>query len=324
MTRPPGAERPRLATAASTDDLLELLQTVRRELVLRGEDFQGSWVEKAAEDLRAGRQPGWFYSPSKGTGGLAFGNVRGSRAWGHVHSTDESDSVQLSLALLDGLGSPATTVNVGFTGLTVDAERRLLSTLTARPGATVIERFCMVRTLRPGDTDAPSVPPAGLERVPARDITLAALADLDWRAFRGSVDDQLVGGDPEEYSRVLTGLLGNALGLFLDAASTALIETEPTRLIGGILTAEVSAREAVFVDIMVDPERRQKGYGRFLLRWALRALVGLGYEKVRLWVTAVNLPAVRFYEAEGFRRVATTSIYRWERPVGEPQPQRSR
>jgi ribosomal protein S18 acetylase RimI-like enzyme len=182
----------------------------------------------------------------------------------------------------------------------------------------------MARSLRPTDTDASSSPPPGLERVPARDITLAALADLDWRAFRGSVDDQLVGGDPEEYSRVLTGLLGNALGLFLDAASTALIEADPTRLVGGILTAEVSSHEAVFVDIMVDPERRRRGYARFLLRWAFRALVGLGYEKVRLWVTASNTPAVTFYESEGFRRVATTSIYRWERPAGVPQPQRSR
>ncbi|MGA8274760.1 MAG: GNAT family N-acetyltransferase [Thermoplasmata archaeon] len=324
MTRPPEAETPRPATAASTDDLLELLQSVRRELVLRGEDFQGSWVEKAAEDLRAGRQPGWYYPPANGRGGVSFGNVRGSRAWGHVHSADEEDAVRLSVALLDGLGSRAGAINLGFTGLTVDAEHRLLATLARRPGATVIERYCMARTLRPADTEAPAGPPQGLERVPARDITLAALADLDWRAFRGSVDDQLVGGDPEEYSRVLTGLLGNALGLFLDAASAALIETDPTRLVGGILTAEVSAHEAVFVDIMVEPDRRRRGYARYLLRWALRALVGLGYEKVRLWVTASNVPAVKFYESEGFRRVATTSIYRWERPAEVPQPQRSR
>ncbi len=324
MTRPPGAESPRPATAAPSDDLLELLQAVRRELVLRGEDFQGPWVGTAAEDLKAGRQPGWYYPPARGTGGLSFGNRRGERAWGHVHAADEEDAQRLAGVLLEGLAPTAGSVNVGFTGLTVEAEHRLLEVLTQRPGGSVIERYCMVRPLRASDTSVDPTPPAGLERVPARDITLTALADLDWRSFRGSVDDDLVGGDPAEYSRVLTGLLANSLGLFLDAASTGLVEPDPTRLVGGILTAEVSAREAVFVDIMVDPERRRKGYARYLVRWALRALVGLGYEKVRLWVTASNTPAVRFYEAEGFRRLATTSIYRWVRPGEGPQPQRSR
>jgi ribosomal protein S18 acetylase RimI-like enzyme len=324
VTRASEAGPPRRATGATADDLLELLQTVRRELVLRGEDFQGSWVERAAEDLRAGRQPGWFYSPARGAGGISFGNVRGGRAWGHVHATDERDADQLARALLADLPPEAATAHLGFTGLTVDAEHRLLARLTTDPGGSVIERYCMVRTLRPEDTEFDPRPPQGLERVPAREVTLAALADLDWRAFQGSVDDQLVGGDSAEYSRVLSGLFGNSLGLFLDAASTALIETEPTRLVGGILTAEVSSHEAVFVDIMVDPERRRRGYARFLLRWALRALVGLGYERVRLWVTAANGSAVRFYEVEGFRRVATTSIYRWERVAGAPQPQRSR
>ncbi|HXQ49033.1 MAG TPA: GNAT family N-acetyltransferase [Thermoplasmata archaeon] len=323
MTRPPGAEAPRPTTGATTNDLLELLQTVRRELTLRGEDFQGSWVEPVAEDLRAGRQPGWFYPPAH-RGGIAFGNVRGGRAWGHVHASDEEDAQHLAQALLDGLGPEVASATLGFTGLTVDSEHRLLSALSRRPGAAVLERYCMVRTLRPADAESPSHPPPGLDRVPVRDVTMATLAELDWRAFRGSVDDRLVGGSPEEYARVLTGLLGNALGLFLDAASTALVETTPLQLVGGILTAQISSHEAVFVDIMVDPERRRRGHARFLLRWALRALVGLGYEKVRLWVTATNGPAMKFYEAEGFRRIAATSIYRWDRADDVPQPQRSR
>jgi len=259
-----------------------------------------------------------------GPGGIAFGNVREGRAWGHVHSGDEQEALRLAEALLDALRPEVGSATIGFTGLTVDAEHRLLSVLARRTGASVIERYCMVRVLRPADAEASSHPPPGLERVPVRDVTLAALADLDWKAFHGSVDDRLVGGSPQEYTRVLSGLLGNSLGLFLDAASTALVEQEPLRLVGGILTAEITSREAVFVDIMVDPERRRRGLGRFLLHWALRALIGLGYEKVRLWVTASNVPAVQFYETEGFRRIAATSIYRWERSDKAPQPQRSR
>jgi ribosomal protein S18 acetylase RimI-like enzyme len=317
-----GAPRP--TTAASVDDLLELLQTVRKELVLRGEDFQGSWVEQAAADLRAGRQAGWFYPPTSRQGGIAFGSRRGARGWGHVHASDARASIALANALTDGLATQSGTVSLGFTGLTVEAEEQVLVALRVRPGSMVIDRYAMERPLRPEDTEAPTVPPAPVERIPIREVTLEALADLDWRSFRGSTDDQLVGGSAEEYARVLTGLLDNGLGLFLDAASTALVERSPLRLVGGILTAQVSSHEAVFLDIMVDPERRRHGLGRFLVRWAMRALVALGYEKVRLWVTATNRAALRLYEEEGFRRVATTRIYRWEATAAEPQPQRSR
>ncbi|MCI4365767.1 MAG: GNAT family N-acetyltransferase [Thermoplasmata archaeon] len=317
-------EAPRLATSASEDELMELLQTVRRELSLREEDPTGRWVEEAAADLRAGRLPGWYYPPARQGGGVAFGRIRGPRMWGHVHASDEERSRRLGLALLGGLAPEISSVSLGFTGLTVEAEQRLTASLLSRPGATLIERYAMERALRPEDTLAPSDPPQGLRRVPVRDVTIAALADLDWRAFRGTTDDLLVGGAAEEYARVITGLLSNGMGLFLDAASTTLVEPEPLRVVAGILTSEASSREAVFLDLMVDPERRQRGYARFLLRWSLRALRGLGYEKARLWVTAGNTEALRLYESEGFRRVAATAIYRWERPPGEPQPQRSR
>jgi ribosomal protein S18 acetylase RimI-like enzyme len=318
----PGGPRP--ATAASMDDLLELLQTVRRELVLRGEDFQGSWVETAANDLREGRQPGWYYPPSSARAGIAFGNLRGTRAWGHVHSAHRESAVLLAGALEEGLALQASSVSLGFTGLTVESESAVLAQLRERPGSVVIERYAMVRPLQGDDTRAPTDAPANLERMPVRDLTIAALSDLDYRAFRGTVDDQLVGGAVEEYARVLTGILDNGLGLFLDLASTGLIARDPVRLVAGILTSEVSSREAVFVDIMVDPTWRRRGIARFLVRWAMRALVGLGYQQVRLWVTASNTAALQFYESEGFRRVTTTRIYRWERTGQAPQPQRSR
>ena len=324
MTSAPATDAPRPATDASTDDLLELLQMVRKDLALRGEDFPGSWVEPAAVELRAGRQPGWFYSPQSPSGGIAFGNLRGTRAWGHVHCADETRTVALAQSLVEGLSARAGTVSVGFTGLAPVVEERALTSLLRRPGSVVIERHAMVRALRPEDTKAATVPPPGLDRIPIRDVTLEALADLDWRSFQGTTDDLLVGGSAEEYARVLTGLLDNGLGLFLDPASTALVEKAPMRLVGGILTAQVTAREAVFLDIMVDPERRRRGLGRFLVRWAMRALVGLGYEKVRLWVTASNTSALRLYDSEGFRRVMSTRIYRWDGPAVDPHPQRSR
>jgi ribosomal protein S18 acetylase RimI-like enzyme len=319
-----GPTSPREATAGSTDELLELLQSVRRDVSLREEDPSGGWVERSVEELRDGRKPGWYYPPSEGGGGIAFATVRGSRAWGHVHSLEEGRSRSLATALLDGLGEDIGAISLGFTGLPIEVERRLATSLSSRPGGTVIERYAMDRALRADDTKVGGEPPEGLRRVAVRDVTLAALADLDWRAFRGSVDDLMVGGSPEEYVRMITSLLENGQGRFLDNASTVLIASEPDRLIGAVLTSEITSREAIFLDLMVDPEQRGRGYGRFLLRWAFRSLRGLGYEKVRLWVTATNTTALRLYDEEGFGRVATTIIYRWDRPLGDPQAQRSR
>jgi ribosomal protein S18 acetylase RimI-like enzyme len=320
----PPRDPPRAATAGTADELLELLQAVRREVSLREEDPSGEWVERSMEDLRAGRKPGWFYSPSNEGGGIAFATVRETRAWGHVHSADEDRSRRLSVALLDGLGELTGGINLGFTGLTVEAERRLATSLSGRPGSAVIERYAMERALGTEDERAAGDPPDGLRRIPVRDVTLAALAELDWRSFRGSTDDVMVGGSPEEYARMVTSLLENGQGRFLDAASTVLLASEPDRVVGAVLTSEISSREAIFLDLMVDPEYRRRGYGRFLLRWALRVLRGLGYEKARLWVTATNTSALRLYDSAGFGRVATTTIYRWDRPPAGPQPQRSR
>jgi ribosomal protein S18 acetylase RimI-like enzyme len=109
------------------------------------------------------------------------------------------------------------------------------------------------------------------------------------------------------------------MGRFLDEASTALIEPEPPRLVGAVLTAERTPRRAIYLDFMVDPERQGHGVGRYLLRWGFRALRALGYDRVGLWVTVTNSAARHLYEELGFRRTATALIYRWERPGSDAQ-----
>ncbi len=166
--------------------------------------------------------------------------------------------------------------------------------------------------------------PAGVRLLPVRDATLEALADLDARAFQGTVDDLVVGGSVAHYADMMRGLLDSQMGRFLDEASTLLLQPDPLRLVGGVLCAETSPREAVIQDLMVEPERRGHGEGRFLLRWGLRALHALGYATATLWVTEANRSALRLYETEGFLRTASTVIFHWGRPDGVPQPQTSR
>jgi ribosomal protein S18 acetylase RimI-like enzyme len=313
---------PRRAVEARASDLEELLQLVRRDLLLREESPSGSWIDESVQELRSGARPGW-YLPLSGGGGIAFYRRRGPHGYGHVHAgpgaTGGERAYSLATTLLDALPADLASIDLGFTGLSDAEERKLVARLAKRPGSTVIERSAMERPLSAADADAAPEPPRGLVRVAVRDVTLEALADLDFRAFRGTTDELLIGGGPAEYLRSIESLLSGQLGRFLDEASTALLEGEPPRLVGALFTAERNTRRAIFLDLMTDPERRRRGFGRFLLAWGLRALWALGYQSVRLWVTESNVAARRLYESMGFVPGTRATIYRWDRVSSSPQ-----
>jgi len=300
---------------------------VRQALLLRAEAPTGDWVEQSATELRSGSKSGVYLPPAEG-GGLAFYSSRGRAAYGHVHAASGAEAASRALlladAVLDGLPSTIGSIDLGFTGLSAADERSVADRLARRPGSTVIERHAMERELTPADGERPTGVPGTARHVPIRSVTLDALVDLDWRSFQGTVDGLVIGFDIDEYRRVLVSMLDGRVGRFLDEASTALVEPDPPRLIGAIMTTEQSARRAVFVDLLVDPERRRKGLGRYLLTWGMRALWAFGYERVRLWVTVANGPAQSLYESAGFRTVATAIIYRWDRDAPAPQPHSSR
>ena len=327
MTAPATDDGPRPATSAPLDELLEILQAMRHELVRREETVAGDWVEDTAAELRSGRKLGWYYPISEGAG-LGFYARRGADAFGHVHVAPgpraADRAVRLGTVLLDALPPGLDAIDLGFTGLSPEEERAVTLRLAERPGSAVIERDRMERPLGPADGESPIPLPQGYRLVPIRSVILEALAELDRKAFQGTQDELLVGRDVSHYARVLEAILDHRLGRFLDEASTALLHGEPPRLVGALLSAEQSPRRAVFVEFIVDPADRRRGHGRLLFRWGLRALWALGYSSVRLWVTATNQPARHLYDSFGFRVTATATIYRWERPGSAPQPHRAR
>ncbi len=318
----PGGVR---STAGAPRPILEeLLQEIRRELAARDEGPTGAWVEEMAGDLLSGHKPGW-YVDEPAARALAFYAPRGPAAYGHLHAPPAGDvGRRLAGALLEHLPADIASLDLGFTGLGADGERELAADLARRPGSTVIPRQAMERTLTALDARLPSDPPSGLERLPARSVTLDALAELDRTAFRGTVDELLLGREPGANLRAMEALLEGRLGRFLDEASAALIEPQPVRLDGAVLCAERSPRRAMVVALMVDPARRRRGLGRFLLGWAMRALWALGYESVRLWVSVPNLAAIELYRSYGFRAVLPATIYRWDRPASAAQPHDAR
>jgi ribosomal protein S18 acetylase RimI-like enzyme len=317
---------PRPTRAARLDDLTELLGSVRRELLLRQESPTGAWVEETAAELRSGKKWGTYYPPGT-NGGIGFRTERGENSFAHVHvdgGTNGMDrAARLTESLIESLPETLRTVTVGFTGLTTEEERALRARLSERPGSTVIERYAMERALVPDDAHVALPAPEGLAHVAVRDVSLEALAELDRRAFAGTTDELLIGPTLEDSRRVVSAMLAGEAGHFLDDASTTLYRAEPPTLAGALLSCERSARHAVFLDFMVDPPDRGRGYGTYLLRWGFRTLWALGYEHVRLWVTASNRTARALYDRVGFAVTHTTLLYRWERPGTAPHPHRS-
>lgn len=318
-------EAPRPARGARRTDLEERLAEVRRALGPRDESPSGAWVEETARDLADGTKPGWWLPD----GGLAFYARRGTSAFGHLHAGVAPGPVdrvvRLGAALLDGLAPELRSITVGITGLAPDEERAAIAQLRERFGGTEIGRRAMERPLSADDGGPAPPAPAGAEVVAATDVTLEALADLDRRAFAGTLDAVLVGGEPLAYREILDDMLAGRVGRFVGEASIAVIERDPVRLVGAVVATEQSIRRAVLADFVVDPERRRRGLGRFQMRWVLRALRALGYDSVRLWVTDANAPARALYDAFGFKSIAEASIYRWDRPpAAAAQPQSGR
>jgi GNAT superfamily N-acetyltransferase len=320
-------EDPLPTHGARLDELVEIVHQVRSALLARDESPAGDWVERTAEDLRAGTTRGWYFPVATGPA-LGFYTTSGPEAYGHVHAAEASGATdraeRLTDRLLSDLPDPVRSINIGFTGLSPAHELELLARLSARPGATQIERMAMERSLGAEDGRPPGPVPEGLALVPIRAVTLEALADLDFRSVQGTVDALLIGERIEEYRRVTSALLEGSLGRFLEEASTALYQPDPPRLVGAILSAERTPRKGIFVSFMVDPEFRHRGFGRFLFRWGLRALWALGYERVHLWVTTENAPARNLYREFRLEPTVRSTIYRVTRGPGPAQPHSER
>ncbi len=314
---------PRPATEARQDVLEELTHSIRAHLLERGESPPSSWIEESSEDLARGRMRGWYLAAPGGEGeGLGFYSTRPRAAFGHVHVEPGEGAVARAAALVEAirrdLSPNIESLDIGFTGLDPTGEHALADLLHHPPERTMLKRWAMERAIVPEDIAPIADAPSGIRMYPIRSLPREALVELDVRAFRNTVDAQLIGTDRTEYGRMLDELIEGRLGRFLDEASTALVDASTSELEAALLTSEQTPRMAIYLDVMVEPSHRRRGLGRYLVRWGFRALAALGYSTVRLWVTSENEPARALYRATGFREVASAVIYREVRPPGQP------
>lgn len=148
--------------------------------------------------------------------------------------------------------------------------------------------------------DRPALPD-GYSLAPFEPARLDQLAEVDWQAYRGTVDAALYWRyfrSPLGTRRLWDEALRGRFGAF-DADRTRMLLYED-RLCGDVLCAVRARREGFIGNLAVLPEHRG-GIGRALLLSALWAYRDAGFEHVSLAVTLANARAHHLYMTMGFR-----------------------
>lgn len=101
-------------------------------------------------------------------------------------------------------------------------------------------------------------------------------------------------------------------GQFVGDASFVLRGVASEKLVGVVLTSEVSDGVAHTTQICVAPEEQGKGLGRKLMEVSIRALAEKRFKALSLTVTKENAGAVGLYERLGFRTIKSFAAGVWE------------
>ncbi len=190
-----------------------------------------------------------------------------------------------------------------ISGLHPNISMELMSAVAQEMGFTTSRRFEMTAVLDESVEafDAPS----GLTTVPLTKYNEVVLARLDWSAFQGTADATLFSENEEENRKLFKSLLSGDFGPVLsDASLCVLRDGEPCALI-----AVTDMGDAAFVaDIAVLPDMKGKGTGRFLLVNAMKAARKMRKQRMSLWVSEGNTPALALYKSLGFG-IKRTGVY---------------
>lgn len=151
--------------------------------------------------------------------------------------------------------------------------------------------------------EKPDLPMAHPEATDVDDVAKFLMA-----AYEGHIEQQfgMHVGTPEEWQDYVTSIWKAASGTYLPLASW--LARDETGTIAGVSLASLWMGSPLLSEIGVRKDRRGKGLGRQLLIATMNALVDLGYDRLALYVTLGNDPAIRLYEALGFRQDGARSL----------------
>lgn len=149
--------------------------------------------------------------------------------------------------------------------------------------------------------------PNGIRLVPPEEAEVARLTAFLMDVYAGHMEQDfgLHSGGEAEWRDYVAGLLKGDSGRFMpDASFVSLAEQ---RIEGAILTTHWMGMPLV-AELGVAKDRRGAGLGRALLQAAMNRLEGLGEQRLALYVTVGNDPALALYRSMGFAQVGGQSV----------------
>ncbi|MCO5971816.1 GNAT family N-acetyltransferase [Actinoallomurus soli] len=147
-----------------------------------------------------------------------------------------------------------------------------------------------------------SWPPAPVDasfRTPAR-ADLPLLGALMWDAYRGTPDERDAGDGVASATEEVRLTFDGKYGPFVPEAS--FVAEEDGRLVAAALVT-VWQGTPLLAFVFTASSHTGRGLARRLIRAAMGALAGLGYDRLSLAVTEDNAHARRLYESMGFAPV---------------------
>lgn len=149
--------------------------------------------------------------------------------------------------------------------------------------------------------------PSGLALAHPEATDVDDVASFLMAAYEGHMEQEFgmhVGG-AEEWNDYVTSIWKGENGTYLPLGSWL---TRDDVGIAGVSLASHWMGAPLLAEIGVRKDRRGQGVARGLLVATTNALVDLGYDRLALYVTIGNDPAVRLYENMGFRQVGARTV----------------
>ncbi|HZS44813.1 MAG TPA: GNAT family N-acetyltransferase [Blastocatellia bacterium] len=141
---------------------------------------------------------------------------------------------------------------------------------------------------------------------------LAQITRLIYESYVGRPDSEI----NSQYSthsgcrEFFSNLISNTgCGRFLRTLSLVAEQEINKRIVGAVITTEISTGNAHLPQISVMPELQGKGLGRKMIEILSWRLSNAGYRTVSLAVSALNDPAVKLYEKSGFETLLEFPVF---------------
>ncbi len=165
------------------------------------------------------------------------------------------------------------------------------------------ERFSRIRMEAPArKADPPAVPMSHPEITDLEDIMRFLM-----RAYEGHIE-QTFGmhvGSETEWRDYVTGIWKGDSGTYIPLASWAVRDSTG---VAGVSLATHWMGSPLLSELGVRKDRRGEGLGRALILQTMNALADLAYDRLGLYVTVGNDPAIALYKSLGFTQVGGRSV----------------